>query len=184
MTEQPKEWFKQGFGFREQSGVYIEGREVGYSLITDEACGYTYYKDGGKEEVVLGTSLEVCGHTVKDKEPGKLIYAKNGDIVLEAPNGQITLKARNIRILGQDGDGEVTIQAGKIAEIDAPTSRMKGTNIDVTGKNSVNMIGNYVESAAGVQQSSSSLVDIFQGSFIGQLLNSLGNLKKFLKIVT
>ena len=74
--------------------------------------------------------------------------------------------------------------AGKIAEIDAPTSRMKGTNIDVTGKNSVNMIGNYVESAAGVQQSSSSLVDIFQGSFIGQLLNSLGNLKKFLKIVT
>ena len=46
------------------------------------------------------------------------------------------------------------------------------------------MIGNYVESAAGVQQSSSSLVDIFQGSFIGQLLNSLGNLKKFLKIVT
>ena len=40
------------------------------------------------------------------------------------------------------------------------------------------MIGNYVESAAGVQQSSASLVDIFQGSFIGQLLNSLGNLKK------
>ena len=83
MTEQPKEWFRQGFGYRESSGVYIEGREVGYSLITDEATGYTYYKDGGKEEVVLGTSLEVGGHTVKDKEPGKVIFAKNGDIHLE-----------------------------------------------------------------------------------------------------
>ena len=61
MTEQPKEWFRQGFGYREQSGVYIEGREVGYSLITDEGVGYTYYKDGGKEDVVLETSLEVCG---------------------------------------------------------------------------------------------------------------------------
>ena len=55
--------------------------------------------------------------------------------------------------------------------------RVKGTNVDITGKNSVNMIGNYVESAAGVQQSSASLVDIFQGSFIGQLLNSLEILK-------
>ena len=44
------------------------------------------------------------------------------------------------------------------------------------------MIGNYVESAAGVQQSSASLVDIFQGSFIGQILNSIGNLKKFLQL--
>ena len=181
--EQPKEWFSQGFGFREQAGVYIEGREAGYSLITDEAVGYTYYKDGGKEDVVLGTSLEVCGHTVNEKEPGKVIFAKNGDIHLEAPNGQITLKARNIRIIGQDGDGEVTIQAGRIAEIDAPTSRLTGTNVDVTGKNSVNLLGNYVESAAGVQQSSSTLTDILQGSFIGQILNALGNLKKFLKIV-
>jgi|TARA_R100000030_G_C3248670_1_gene122402 hypothetical protein len=182
MTEQPKEWFRQGFGYREQSGVYIEGREVGYSLITDEGVGYTYYKDGGKEDVVLETSLEVCGRRVKDKEPAKVIYARNGDIHFEAPNGQITLKAKNIRLVSQDGDGEVTIQAGKTIEIDGPTARVKGTNVDITGKNSVNMIGNYVESAAGVQQSSASLVDIFQGSFIGQLLNSLGNLKKFLQL--
>ena len=59
---------------------------------------------------------------------------------------------------------------------------MNGIFGGFAGKNSVNMIGNYVESAAGVQQSSASLVDIFQGSFIGQLLNSLGNLKKFLQL--
>ena len=46
-----------------------------------------------------------------------------------------------------------------------------------------NVIPNWdVDAAAGVQQSSASLTDIFQGSFIGQILNSLGNLKKFLKL--
>ena len=53
----------------------------------------------------------VLGFYVKDKEPAKVIYARNGDIHFEAPNGQITLKARNIRLVSQDGDGEVTIQA-------------------------------------------------------------------------
>ena len=60
---------------------------------------------------------------VKDKEPAKVIYARNGDIHFEAPNGQITLKAKNIRLVSQDGNGEVTIQAGKTIEIDGPTAK-------------------------------------------------------------
>lgn len=182
MTEQPKEWFQQGFGFREQSGTYIEGKEVGYGLITDEHTGYTYFKDGDKLDVALGTSTEVVGRKVAEKEPAKVIYARNGDIHFEAPNGQITLKARNIRILAQDGEGEVTIQAGKIFETDAPTARVKGTNVDIAAKNSATVMGQYVENTAGVQQSSSTLTDIFQGSFIGQILNAIGKLKKFIQL--
>jgi len=183
MAEQEKEWWQQGFGYRVQAGTIIGGKKCSYSVITDESAGFTYYRDGDKSDITLRTSTEVCGLDCQEKEPAKSIIAKNGDIVLEAPNGQITLKAKNIRIMAQDGSGELTLQAGKIVEMDAPASRVKGTNIDIAATNSTSLLGNYVESAAGVQQSSASLVDVFQGSFIGQILNSLGNLKKFLKII-
>ena len=183
MADQPKEWWQQGFGFKAQSGTYINGKEVGYALITDEHTGYSYYKNGDKLDISLGTSLEVCGRRVNDKEPAKIIYARNGDIHFEAVNGQITLKANSIRLVAEDSDGEITLTAGKIVEIDGPTSRVKGTNIDIAAKSSANIIGNYVEAGAGVQQSSSSLVDITQGSFIGQLLNALSNVRKFLQII-
>jgi hypothetical protein len=183
MAEQEKEWWQQGYGYRVQAGTVIGGKKCSYSVITDEATGFTYYQDGDKSDIALKNSTEVCGLNSQEGEPAKVIQAKNGDIVLEAPNGQITLKAKSIRIMGEAGDGEVTIQAGKIVEMDAPASRVRGTNIDIAATSSTSLLGNYVESAAGVQQSSASLVDIFQGSFIGQLLNSLGNLKKFLKII-
>jgi len=183
MAEQEKEWWQQGFGYRVQAGTEIGGKKCSYSVITDEATGFTYYQDGDKSDIVLKSSVEVCGVIAQEKVPAKVIEAKNGDIEFLAPNGQITLKAKSIRIMGEAGDGEVTIQAGKVVEMDAPASRVKGTNIDITATNSASMLGNYVESAAGVQQSNASLVDVFQGSFIGQILNSLGNLKKFLKII-
>lgn len=183
MAEQEKEWWQQGFGYRVQAGTEIGGKKCSYSVITDDASGFTYYQDGDKSDITLKSSTEVCGLNTQKGEPAKTIEAKNGDIELLAPNGQITLKAKTIRILGEASEGEITIQAGKILEMDAPSSRVKGTNIDIAATNSASLLGNYVEAAAGVQQSSSSLVDIFQGSFIGQLLNSLGNLKKFLKII-
>lgn len=181
--EQEKEWWQQGYGYRVQAGIEIAGKKCSYSVITDESTGFTYFKDGDKHDVVLGTSTDVCGVNAQEKTPAKIVKAMNGDIVFEAPNGQIVLKAKNVRIVGEGGDSEVTIQSGKIVEIDAPSNKVRGTNIDVAATNSTSLLGNYVEAAAGVQQSSSSLVDIFQGSFIGQILNSLGNLKKFLKLI-
>ena len=49
--------------------------------------------------------------------------------------------------LGEDGEGEVTIQAGKTVEIDGPTARVKGTNVDITASSSASVIGSYVDAA-------------------------------------
>ena len=136
MAEQEKEWWQQGFGYRVQAGTEIGGKKCSYSVITDEATGFTYYQDGDKSDIVLKSSVEVCGVIAQEKVPAKVIEAKNGDIEFLAPNGQITLKAKSIRIMGEAGDGEVTIQAGKVVEMDAPASRVKGTNIDITATNS------------------------------------------------
>ncbi len=106
MTDQKKEWWQQGYGFKVQSGTTINGKEVGYGMITDEHTGYTYYKDGDKWDISLKTSMEICGRKVNEKEPAKIIYARNGDIHFEAVNGQITLKAKSIRLVAEDGDGQ------------------------------------------------------------------------------
>lgn len=178
--EQEKEWWQQGFGFRVQSGMELSGKKVQYSMITDSHNGFTYFENGDKGEIISGSSTEKVGMNVNSKEPAKVIYAANGDIVFEAPGGQITLKAKNIRIIAEDGEGEITLQAGKVLEADAPTSRVKGTNVDVTAVSGAKVIGSYTDIGAAVQQTSSSLSDATQGSFIGTILNVLGDVRKFL----
>lgn len=179
--QQAKEWWQQGFGYRLQGGNVEAGKEVSYSMITDEGTGFSYYKTGDYWNINDRSSVDICGMKLNDKEVAKLIYAENGDIVLEAPGGQIQIKAKNIRLLAEDGSGEITLQAGKILEADAPTSRVKGTNVDITAVSGAQMIGSYVDSSAAVQQSNSSLTDITQGSLVGTILNALGNIKKFLE---
>lgn len=179
--QQAKEWWQQGFGYRLQGGNIEAGKEVSYSMITDEGTGFSYYKTGDYWNINDKSSVEICGISLNDKEVAKIIHANNGDIEIRAPGGQITLLAKNIRLLAQDGDGEITLQAGKILEADAPTSRVKGTNVDITAVSGAQMIGSYVDSSAAVQQSNSSLTDITQGSLVGSILNVLGNIKKFLE---
>lgn len=179
--QQAKEWWKQGFGYRIQGGNVEAGKEVAYSMVTDEATGFCYYKTGDYWNINDRSSVERCGMKLNDKEVAKLIYADNGDIEIRAPGGQITLKAKHIRLIAEDGSGEITLQAGKILEADAPTSRVKGTNVDITAVSGAQMIGSYVDSSAAVQQSNSSLTDITQGSLVGSILNALGNIKKFLE---
>lgn len=179
--QQEKEWWKQGFGYRIQGGNVEAGKEVAYSMITDEATGFCYYKTGDYWNINDRSSVERCGMKLNEKEVAKLIKADNGDIVFEAPGGQITLKAKHIRLVAEDGSGEITLQAGKILEADAPTSRVKGTNVDITAVSGAQMIGSFADVSAGVQASTSSLTDITQGSFVGTLLNVLGNIKKYLE---
>lgn len=179
--QQDKEWWQQGFGYRIQGGNIEAGKEVSYSMITDEATGFAYYKTGDYWNINDRSSVEICGSKLNDKEVAKIIHANNGDIEIRAPGGQITLLAKHIRILAQDGDGEITMQAGKILETDAPTARVKGTNVDITATSGAQMIGSYTDMSAAVQASSSSLTDITQGSLVGAVLNVLGNIKKFLE---
>jgi hypothetical protein len=179
--QQAKEWWQQGFGYRLQGGNVEAGKEVSYSMITDEGTGFCYYKTGDYWNINDRSSVDICGMKLNDKEVAKLIYAENGDIEIRAPGGQITLLAKNIRLLAEDGSGEITLQAGKILETDAPTARVKGTNVDITAVSGAQMIGSYVDASASTQTTISSLTDVTQGSLVGTVLNVLGNVKKYLE---
>jgi hypothetical protein len=138
--------------------------------------------DGDKIETTPRTSLEVVGAKCTDKEPAKVIYAKNGDIEIRAPGGQITLIAKNIRIVAEDGSGEITLKSNKIIQTDAPSTKVVGTNVDIAANSQASMMGEFSEVVGGVQASIGTITDSKKGSFIGALLSILGKFEKYLKL--
>jgi hypothetical protein len=151
-----------------------------YAVTTD--CGHMIQmrENGDRADYVPKSSEEYVGEKCKENEIAKIIYAKNGNIYLDAPAGDVVIRAKNIRLVAQDGSGEVTIRSGKIIEFNGPVVRTKGTDVTITATKSVDVIATTADISASVQASSSSLSDATQGSFVGGILSTISKLKQFL----
>lgn len=195
MTDQSRQDLEINKNFKIYGGVvdsFLQ-KQVEWGVVTNggpeaDVCASFLCADGDRIETTSKTSTEVTGAgqvgtKCKQGEPSKAIIAQSGDIVLDAKNGDIIIKGKNIRIIAEDGSGEITLRSGKIIEINAPVSNVKGTNVNITGTSKVNNLGQFVESAAGVQCSSSTITDQKQGSFIGSAIKIIGDLKKFLQLI-
>ena len=82
----------------------------------------------GLSQETVGKGLKVRDSGENDELPAKLIVAKRGDIRLEAENGNIYLKARNItlstdKLAAGNKDGEITIDATRMVHLKAPDVR-------------------------------------------------------------
>lgn len=154
MTEQPNEYYEKFLGgFQVSSGVPgPDGKTIDYAVITDKGQGFSYTQEGNKLDVTNRWSYELVGCNPKDKIPGgsngkpaKLIRAASGNINIEALDGDIILKGKNIRIIASDGSGEVTITSGKNITIKGPVANIDSTNVSVSAKNNVALGGGSVE---------------------------------------
>ena len=163
------------------SNVRHDNFVVEYGITTDSGNAEMLQEDGKRVEVVPSTSYEYVGRKCNDKEPAKIILADNGNIHLEAQNGDIILKAKNIRIVAEDGSGEVTINSGKIVEVRAPSIKENGTNITVAAPGNVESITGTKSDNSQVQTQSGSSTDLLQGSFLGKIFSGLQSVKKFFK---
>lgn len=188
MTEQKRQDLEVHKNYKIYGGVESEtyGKTVEYGIVTNggptnDSQSLLLFDDGDRVETTPKTSLEVVGSKCSDKEPAKVIYAKNGDIEIRAPGGQITLVAKNIRIIAEDGSGEITLKSGKIIQTDAPVTKVLGTNVDVVATSQASTMGEFVENAGGSQASSGTVTDITKGSFFGGILKALTKFEKVLK---
>lgn len=161
------------------SNIYYVDFNVDYGITTDNGNAQMMQANGQRVEVVPSTSYEYVGENCNENEPGKIIFAKNGNIHLEATNGDIILKAKNIRIVAEDGSGEVTINSGKIVDIRAPYVKENATNMTVTVTGNLDTIAGTKSGVAQIKNCDSSSTDAVQGSFLGPLISSLQSLKKF-----
>lgn len=153
--------------------------ELGLSTPTKQ--GINMYKNGNCDFAINGTLKEVSGFKVKTPEEfARIIDAENGSILIQALNGTITLKAKNIRLVGVDGiEGEITLQASKTVHMDAPTVGAQGTNINLAASQSASVAGSTTDITGHAQVTTSSGTDQDSSSVIGQILNAIKKFKKF-----
>lgn len=165
---------------------------VDYACTTKKGQGNIFYENGDHDFVCDKTSKEVVGRKIKRNEetgaftpapeiPAKIIYAKNGSILLDAPNGTITIRAANIRFVAVDGadGGEITFQASKIVHIDSPTITAQGTNVTIAASQSASIAGSTTDITGHAQTTVSSGVDTDSSSVLGQILQAIKKFKKF-----
>lgn len=120
--------YGQSFGFYQNTGQNAPPVEKG-----DGQAGSGGPGTGKHVLCTPGMSMECLGEGLKLKPqgdkvcvPAKWIRAENGDIMLDAHNGDIHLRARNIYLDANGGgneDGEIVIDATRMVQLKGPDIR-------------------------------------------------------------
>ena len=184
-TTTTKEYYANFPNHRVAAGIKIpdgdlKGKYIDYSVMTDNIQGIAFYKDGLQKLVVNGCSYETVGLKTKEGDMAKIISAKYGNILIEAQDGDIEIRGRNLRINATDGDGEVTIRAGKQVYLKSPILNLEASTTNLLGKKTLSMGGNFVDTSGGVELSSGTQTDKIQGGFLGAILSFTDRFKDFL----
>ena len=153
--------------------------ELGLSTPTKQ--GINMYKNGNCDFAINGTLKEVSGFKVKNPdEYARIIDATKGSILIQALNGTITLKAKNIRLVGVDGtEGEITIQASKKILTNAPTVTTQGTNITLAASQNASVAGSSTTIHGATPPDVSSGAETDNSSIMGQILDAIKRFKNF-----
>ena len=96
----------------------------------------------GQSLEVLGTGLKTRNAGDNTELPAKIIRCKNGDVIVDCYNGNITLRGRNITLDANGGgqDGQINLIANRIVDAQAPDIRLQGEKILVAANNRVDII--------------------------------------------
>lgn len=178
MADSPKkEYVDKKPGFVTKSGTedYV-GKTIDYAVFTDNGQGFSFTTDGEHKQQCRKTSYELCGLDGEKGEPAKVIRAKKGNIVIEAMDGDIVIRANNIRLVGLDGNSEVTITSGKHFSVNAPIQSHKGTVANTVMSNSLSIGAQAVDTNGNIQNASNNGAEEGQSSILSRIL---GVVKKF-----
>jgi len=152
--------------------IHDDNNISGFMVRTGEDGGRHYMtmdSSGDIDQGRKGSTINVCpgsfsvmaGKDVAKESKAIFQYAENGDIVIGAPNGRITIFAENIELIasGPDGsNGVITIDANEKVIVKAPqidinskvsTKIFSEKTVDVIGKAILNIYGGLIDCADG-----------------------------------
>ena len=184
MADSPKKEYvdkKPGFVVKSGGVKDITGEGIDYAVFTDHGQGIIFNENGDHKQHCLKTSYDLSGTdpNMDKNDYAKVIRAKKGDIQIEALDGDIVIKANNIRIVGLDGNSEVTITSGKHVSINAPIQSFKGTNMNTVMSNSVSLGAQAIDTNGNIQNSANSGSEEKQSSILSQILGVVKKFKSF-----
>ena len=124
----------QNFGFYSNTGQGATEGGPG----TGKAVLYT----PGMSTEVLGSGLKTRDAGDNTELPAKIIRCKNGDVIIDCFNGNITLRARNITLDAEGGgqDGQINLIGTRIINADAPDIRLQGEKVLIDATNRCDII--------------------------------------------
>ena len=124
----------QVFGFYSNTGQGATEGGPG----TGKALLYT----PGMSTEVLGTGLKTRNAGDNTELPAKIIRCKNGDMIVDCYNGNITLRGRNITLdaCGGGQDGQIFLSGTRIINAKAPDIRLQGEKVLIDATNRCDII--------------------------------------------
>jgi hypothetical protein len=146
-----------------------------YTLATTSGSMVHYNKNGSKAEIVRTSSYEICGDdfaknrtTLEDEIIAKAIIAENGDIILNAQEGNIKLLAKNIWIEanGEGNNGVFYVNAnGQIQISSSDQLVLSGSKVCIRGQAGIDLASDHFINVLGELKSGSPLSSLI-GSFL------------------
>ena len=109
-------------GFNIESGFKTLGHDIAeFCVSTDSGQGMHFYQPGNAK-ILSNKSVEIySGRAQSDDEAMTIVLdAKNGCIKITAPNGDLILQGRNVKIEALDADGDISINSKKTVTVDTP----------------------------------------------------------------
>ena len=96
----------------------------------------------GQSLEVLGTGLKTRNAGDNTELPAKIIRCRNGDVIVDCYNGNITLRGRNITLDANGGgqDGQINLIGTRIINADAPDIRLQGEKVLIDATNRCDII--------------------------------------------
>jgi hypothetical protein len=162
-----------GIMFFGPGGMDDDGAQ--YTIATSSGSMVHYNKNGSKVEIVRTSSYEICGddlvknRTTPEKESiAKAIIAENGDIILNAQEGNIKLLAKNIWIEtnGDGNDGVFYVNANGQVQISSSDQLvLTGSKVCIRGQAGIDLVSTSFINILGQLKNGSPL-----GSLIGTFI--------------
>tara|TARA_B100000700_G_scaffold195966_1_gene215668 strand:- start:451 stop:1041 length:591 start_codon:yes stop_codon:yes gene_type:complete len=143
VQEEIKEYFRESRpGYEIISNAMDESHgQTEYCMTTDTSQGLHFYTRGhGK--LHSNRSMEIIsGETAKQANLGVGIRAKHGAVFIDAADGDLILRGRNIKIMTNNNDqGQIVLNATKIIDFKAPKLNLDASYIDIKATGDLNLI--------------------------------------------
>lgn len=154
-------------------------------ITTDCGGGLVFASNGNSIFTTYNSSIECVGLKLKPSgssppPPAKIIHAWNGDIVLDAKQGDIVLRGKNIKIVATDSTGgQIVMDSSKLFNVSAPVTKISGDYCTISGSADISTMAGTGSNHGEIIQESSSGTSATKSSLLGRILAIIEKVKKF-----
>ena len=175
----------QSFGFYQNTGQNAPAVEKGDGQAGSGGLGTGKHilSTPGMSQETVGFGLKLKPQGDKVCIPAKWIRAENGDIMLDAHNGDVHIRARNIHLYANGGgneDGELILHGNRLTQLKGPDVRVNCEKLTIKANQEIDVITDgFLKTEAAFRLDGLKMTKLFGslGPLLNKFIESLGSSK-------